>query len=117
MERFLIVHGQVILNQFKLYPNKAVRDSGFVAALRTRMQQRRHSKLYMGSKGKVKGGLNRNPMRERTGGRPKPMHATATAMVKGIWASYFPSSPAGAASCKLLQPATVSIWDWPLKQN
>lgn len=95
-ERFLIVHGQVFLNQFKTYPVKAVREAAFVGALRTRMQQRRHSKLYMAAKRKLRGGLNRNPMRDRAAGRQKPMTATATAMVKGIWASYFAVGSPGA---------------------
>lgn len=99
MKRFIIVHSQVILNQFKNYPVKAVRESAFVAALRTHMQQRRHSKLYMASKAKLRGGLNRNPMRERAGGRPKPMTATATTMVKGIWASYFALGLTGVNAC------------------
>ena len=98
VERFVIVHGQVILNQFKNYPVKAVRESAFVAALRTRMQQRRHSKLYMAAKGKLKAGLNRNPMRDRGAGRPKPMTATATTMVKSIWASYFTTASPGMFS-------------------
>ena len=52
VERFLVVHGQVVLNQFKHYPVKAVRDAAFVATLRQRMAQRRHSKLYAAPKAK-----------------------------------------------------------------
>ena len=47
-----MVHGQVVLNQFKHYPVKAVRDAAFVPALRERMAQRRHSKLYAAPKAK-----------------------------------------------------------------
>ena len=61
VERFLVVHGQVVLNQFKNYPLKAVREAAFVGALRERMAQRRHHKLYAAPKHKG-----------RTGGRWAP---------------------------------------------
>ncbi|KAK9785341.1 hypothetical protein WJX73_005011, partial [Symbiochloris irregularis] len=112
VERFIVVHGQVILNQFRNYPVKAVRESSFVAALRARMQQRRHSKLYMASKSKLRvGGSNRNPMRDRAAARAKPMTATATTMVKGIWASYFPSSSAEEAdkAAAAAEPAAQEV--------
>ena len=51
-----MVHGQVVLNQFKNYPIKAVREAAFVGALKQRMAQRRHHKLYAASKAKAKGG-------------------------------------------------------------
>ena len=56
VERFLVVHGQVLLNQFQNYPLKAVRDAAFVGALRERMAQRRHHKLYAAARHKPKGG-------------------------------------------------------------
>ncbi len=66
MERFLVVHGQILLNQFKHYPVKAVQQSAFVGALKDKMEMRRHSKLYYGKKVvmKVKA-VNRNPMKVR----------------------------------------------------
>lgn len=51
VERFLVVHGQIVLNQFKAYPNKAIQRAAFVGELRARMEQRKHCKLYMGKVG------------------------------------------------------------------
>ncbi len=40
VERFVVVHGQIILNQFQNYPVEAVRRSAFVTGLREHMQVR-----------------------------------------------------------------------------
>jgi hypothetical protein len=37
VERFVVVHGQIILNQFKHFPNKAVREAAFCKELRTKV--------------------------------------------------------------------------------
>ena len=64
VERFVIVHGQIILNQFRVYPNKAIAASAFATALKAAMESRRHSKLYMASaKAKRPTIGNRNPMK------------------------------------------------------
>ncbi|KAL3133378.1 hypothetical protein ABBQ38_007248 [Trebouxia sp. C0009 RCD-2024] len=98
VERFVVVHGQIILNQFKHFPNKAIQSCAFVNSLKCAMEARKHSKLYSSTKKavKLKTG-NRNPMKDRSmGARAKPMTATATSMVKAIWQSYFPSTAEGA---------------------
>ena len=41
-----MVHGQIILNQFKNFPKKSVANSAFVSGLRAKMELRRHCKLY-----------------------------------------------------------------------
>lgn len=98
VERFLVVHGQIILNQFKNFPVKAVQQCAFVSALQDRMRERSHSKLFM-SKRKITGAMHverkANPMRNRVPkSKPKPMTATATAFVKAIWADYFNAAAA-----------------------
>ena len=55
MERFVVVHGQILLNQFRHFPNKAVARSAFVGALKERMAQRRHHVLYRCDKGHLQG--------------------------------------------------------------
>jgi DNA (cytosine-5)-methyltransferase 1 len=98
VERFVVAHGQIILNQFQNYPVKEVRNSAFVSALKERMAQLRHSKLYKQSKKEVirMRAVNRNPMKNQLHdvARFKPMTATATTMVKSVWQAYF--RPAGA---------------------
>ena len=46
VERFVVVHGQIILNQFKTFPKKSVANSAFVSGLKGKMELRRHCKLY-----------------------------------------------------------------------
>ncbi|KAK9918243.1 hypothetical protein WJX75_002529 [Coccomyxa subellipsoidea] len=90
VERFVVVHGQIILNQFKSFPKKSVANSAFATGLKARMELRRHCKLYMASRAKARvRGLRANPMRDRAHIRMKPMTATATTMVKAIWRAYF----------------------------
>ena len=55
--------------------------------------------------------VNANPMRDRAAGRAKPMTATATRMVKAIWASYF--TPVGAAAPEGAEAAGVHSLTWP----
>jgi hypothetical protein len=93
VERFLVVHGQIIINQFKNYPIKSVQRCAFVTSLKDRMEARLHSKLFF-SKRKITVDvlLNRklNPMRNRSPAfKPKPMTATATNLVKEVWLDYF----------------------------
>ena len=90
VERFVVVHGQIILNQFKNFPKKSVANSAFATALKARMELRRHCKLYLAARPKARlRGLRANPMRDRAHIRMKPMTATATTMVKAIWRTYF----------------------------
>jgi len=92
VDRFLSVHAQIFLSCFQHFPIEAVRKCAFVVALREKLNSVKHSKLYVSS-GKGRGRMNRNPMKDRAAGsRAKPMTATATAMVKSVWQSYFGSS-------------------------
>ena len=112
VERFVVAHGQIVLNQFKNFPNKAVARSAFAATLRERMETRRHAKLYLAplGRGQRAKGLRANPLRDRAAGRGKPMTATATTMVKAIWQSYFLApGQAGAAVLLSLGPSASTV--------
>ena len=64
VERFVVVHGAIIVSQLKLFPNKFISQSAFVGSLKTAMEARRHSKLYTALKKAVRvKGVNRNPMK------------------------------------------------------
>lgn len=111
MERFVVVHGQIILNQFKNFPKKSVANSAFATGLKARMELRRHCKLYMASRAKARvRGLRANPMRDRAHIRMKPMTATATTMVKAIWRAYFMRTGQLLAGACLPLPATYVCW-------
>lgn len=60
----MVVHGQIILNQFKHFPSKAIKASAFPAALKSALEMRRHLKLYASaSRGPSRAAVNRNPMK------------------------------------------------------
>jgi hypothetical protein len=67
VERYLVVHGQILLNQIKAYPNAAVQKAPFVGTLRDKMEARKHSKLFYSKRGfsKAVKVVNRNPMKVR----------------------------------------------------
>lgn len=83
IERFLVVHGQILLSQIKAYPNKDVQRSQFVTALKQKMESRRHNKLYYSKRGFSKApgavrAVNRNPMKVRVPeGLGMERHATS----------------------------------------
>ena len=62
VERFVVVHGQIILNQFKHFPKKAVANSAFVGGLRAKMELRRHCKLYSIPKSKARLRVRSSPL-------------------------------------------------------
>ena len=98
MQRFVVVHGQILLNQFKHFPVKAVRESAFALTLKSQMELRRHAKLYLKPAKAQRGHSNSNPMRDRASVKAPPMTATATTMVKAVWQSYFSTAAAAAAA-------------------
>jgi hypothetical protein len=116
VQRFVVVHAQILLNQYKNFPGKAIRESAFAAGLKSQMELRRHAKLYMKpvKQGRAsKSRSNSNPMRDRASMRAAPMPATATIMVRAIWQDYCPSSAATEGMCfpplYLLCSATLSM--------
>lgn len=72
VERFVVVHGQIVLNQFHNYPKEAIKRSAFCSTLKQRMEMRRHTKI-VAPKVPVRsmrvrvGRINNNPMRVRRG--------------------------------------------------
>ncbi|KAJ7517728.1 hypothetical protein O6H91_21G038100 [Diphasiastrum complanatum] len=92
VERYVVVHGQIILQQFAEYPDDCIKKSSFIVGLIAKMEQKHHTKL-MFSRKKVllRKGKNLNP---RANSRPdgtkrKPMRATTTRLVHRIWSEYY----------------------------
>ncbi|KAI8108585.1 hypothetical protein M9434_006610 [Picochlorum sp. BPE23] len=97
VDRFLSVHAQIFLSCFEHFPSESVRKCAFVMTLKEKLNSVKHSKLYVSSSRGRGRGTNRNPMKDRAAGtRAKPMTATATAMVKSVWQSYFASESSSA---------------------
>ena len=62
----MVVHGQIILNQFKSFPKKSVANSAFVGGLRAKMELRRHCKLYTVPKSKARLRVRSQPCKSQT---------------------------------------------------
>ncbi|KAF3791508.1 DNA cytosine-5-methyltransferase 1B [Nymphaea thermarum] len=82
VERYLVVHGQVILQQFAEFPDETIRKSAFINGLLTKMEQMRHTKLVM-KKVTLKKEANQNPVARKT------TRATTTKLINRIWGEYY----------------------------
>ncbi|CAI5497839.1 unnamed protein product [Closterium sp. Naga37s-1] len=107
MERFLVVHGNIILQQFREYPVETIRRSPFISTLREKMEMRSHTELKVskkkaamivasrGSNGRGGGdggsARNANPAAalRPDASKRKPMRATTTQLVHRIWKEYY----------------------------
>jgi len=90
--KYLAVHGQMLLNQFKNYHVKEVVRSQLVHQLKESMLAVRHSKLYNVAQLQPGRHRARNPMQDRPSYRSKPMKATTTSLVYKVFESYFQTS-------------------------
>ncbi|KAF3779370.1 DNA cytosine-5-methyltransferase 1B [Nymphaea thermarum] len=90
VERYVVVHGQVILQQFAEFPDDAIRKSAFINGLLTKMEQMRHTKLAM-KKVTLKREANQNPVAglKLDSVRRKTMQATTTKLINRIWGEYY----------------------------
>ncbi|CAN6280974.1 unnamed protein product [Urochloa humidicola] len=90
VERYVVVHGQIILQQFADFPDESIRRSAFVTGLVLKMEERRHTKLVMKKKSQSMRGENLNPS-AKMGPilRRKLMRATTTRFISKIWGDYY----------------------------
>ncbi|GFY94673.1 DNA methyltransferase 2 [Actinidia rufa] len=56
VDRFVVVHGQIILQQFTEFPDESIRKSPFVSGLRDKMEERHHTKWLVNKKSGSKEG-------------------------------------------------------------
>jgi len=90
VERYVVVHGQIILQQFAEYPDETIRRSQFVTGLMSKMEQKHHTKLVFSKKKLIKKGRNSNPRAlQPDAKKQKPMRATTTQLVNRIWSEYY----------------------------
>ncbi|KAL5196611.1 hypothetical protein ABZP36_000123 [Zizania latifolia] len=90
VERYIVVHGQIILQQFSDFPDETIRRSAFATGLLMKMEQRRHTKLVMKKKVQVMRGENLNPSATMgPASRRKVMRATTTRLINRIWSDYY----------------------------
>ncbi|KAG6493708.1 hypothetical protein ZIOFF_048702 [Zingiber officinale] len=91
VERYIVVHGQIILQQFAEYPDETIRKSAFIIGLSENMEQRSHTKLIMKKKALLKKEENLNPCAAMgpTLSSRKVMRATTTRFINKIWGDYY----------------------------
>eukprot|EP01018_Ginkgo_biloba_P018917 Gb_24436 [translate_table: standard] len=96
VERYVVVHGQIILQQFSEYPDDLIRRSAFVMGLSSKMEQRHHTKLVLTKKKAVivkEKNLNpRAAILRPDASKRKQMRATTTKLINRIWSEYYSNS-------------------------
>ncbi|XP_043714468.1 DNA (cytosine-5)-methyltransferase 1A-like [Telopea speciosissima] len=91
VERYVVVHGQIILQLFSEYPDELIRKCAFVTGLFSKMEERQHTKLLVTKKAVVKQKTNLNP-RAAMGpvvSKREKMQATTTRLINRIWGEYY----------------------------
>ncbi|KAF1897087.1 hypothetical protein Lal_00034789 [Lupinus albus] len=92
VERYIVVHGQIILQLFAEYPDDTIRKSAFVTGLMSKMEARHHTKWLVKKKKVVpKSGPNLNPRAAVASivSKRKAMQATTTKLINRIWGEYY----------------------------
>ncbi|KAL2621227.1 hypothetical protein R1flu_001432 [Riccia fluitans] len=111
VERYVIVHGNIILQQIEEFPEQLIKKSAFGTGLKIKMEQRNHEKLAVSKKRLLsKKDVNLNPRARLASSilkKTKPMRATTTQLVNRIWSGYFYSlTPDSGQSKDVLGDAT-----------
>ncbi|KAL9689698.1 hypothetical protein QQ045_010087 [Rhodiola kirilowii] len=92
VERYIVVHGQVILQQFHEFPDENIKRSAFVSGLLNKMEARRHTKWLVKKKKLLqKTEINLNPRASMAPiiSKRKTMQATTTRLINRIWGDYY----------------------------
>ncbi|KAL1356188.1 hypothetical protein HN51_008170 [Arachis hypogaea] len=92
VERYVVVHGQIILQLFAEFPDDKIRKSPFVTGLMSKMEARHHTK-WLVKKNKIvpKSEPNLNPRAAVASivSKRKAMQATTTKLINRIWGEYY----------------------------
>lgn len=92
VERYVIVHGQIILQHFSEYPDESIKKSAFVIGLAQKMEEKHHTKWLVKKKKllqRTEQNLNPRAAIESVVSKRKAMQATATRLINRIWGEYY----------------------------
>ncbi|XP_073041040.1 DNA (cytosine-5)-methyltransferase 1B-like isoform X1 [Primulina eburnea] len=92
VERYVVVHGQIILQHFLEFPDRDIKKCAFVIGLVKKMEERHHRKWLVSKKKVVlRNGQNLNPRSaiEPVVSKRKPMQATTTRLINRLWGGYY----------------------------
>ncbi|EOA17989.1 hypothetical protein CARUB_v10006424mg [Capsella rubella] len=85
VERYVIVHGQIILELLTKYPDKDIKRCPFVLDLTSKMQNRYHTKWIIEEKIILQNIKNRNPRSKLKVPKMQVIPATTTRLIDRIW--------------------------------
>lgn len=92
VERYVVVHGQIVLQLFAEFPDDKIKRCAFVIGLTSKMEERHHTKWLVKKKKVVpKGEPNLNPRAAMgpVASKRKVMQATTTRLINRIWGEYY----------------------------
>ncbi|CAI8593488.1 unnamed protein product [Vicia faba] len=92
VERYIVVHGQIILQLFAEFPDDKIRKSPFVTGLMNKMEERHHTKWLVKKKKlspKSEPNLNPRAAMAPVVSKRKAMQATTTKLINRIWGDYY----------------------------
>ncbi|KAM4106402.1 hypothetical protein ACB094_04G063100 [Castanea mollissima] len=92
VERYVVVHGQIVLQLFAEFPDDKIKRCAFVIGLTSKMEERHHTKWLVKKKKVVpKGEPNLNPRAAMApvASKRKVMQATTTRLINRIWGEYY----------------------------
>ncbi|XWS16658.1 hypothetical protein CRYUN_Cryun34aG0110000 [Craigia yunnanensis] len=91
VERYVVVHGQILLQQFAEFPDNTIRKYAFVTGLQEKMEERHHTKWLLKKKVLLKKEVNMNQRAtmQLVESRRKAMPATITKLINRIWGEYY----------------------------
>ncbi|KAJ0260435.1 Bromo adjacent homology (BAH) domain-containing protein [Hirschfeldia incana] len=89
VERYVVGHGQIMLQMFSEFPNKEIRRCSFITGLANKRAEK-HNTRWTIKKKKISVKVNLNP---RAGMAPaskrKPMQATTTRLINRVWGEFY----------------------------
>ncbi|CAN4101552.1 unnamed protein product [Withania somnifera] len=91
VERYVVVHGQIILQQFSEFPDVSIRNCAFSVGLSRKMEERHHTKWVIKKKKVIqRHEQNLNPRASIAPSvKRKAMQATTTRRINRIWGEYY----------------------------
>lgn len=92
VERYVVVHAQIILQQFSEHPGRNIRNSAFVTGLKDKMEEKHHTKWFVSRKKlflRTEPNLNPRADIEPVVSKRKAMQATTTRLINRIWGEYY----------------------------
>jgi DNA (cytosine-5)-methyltransferase 1 len=111
VESYVIVHGQIILQQFSEYPDNGIKKNAFATGLYDKMEQRHQNKWLVKKKVVLKKEVNMNPRAAIAPlvSKRKAMPATTTRLINRIWGEYYlnslPEDSKESSNCEIKEAA------------